>query len=326
MPRKKWPQVLAATLLAALLSGCGHLLAVDTRNPPRAYAPSRAGESLAARFQPVFLVQNERPENSIGRVKAEREPGGGERLYVDPKDPAVYFEETSFSGARGRYTNLVYRVHFPNTPYSLVPFILTARKNVGIMVIVTLNEKSRPVLVTTVHTCGCYAAVVPTTELPRDCLPEGFREGPIRVYGERLPGMLDFSGKGSPRVLVVLRPGVHRVMDLKVIDGEAPEAARRIDAPLVPAGELWRVPFPGGGTTSFFHEGGLLRGHVKGSVKPWETILMSWMALDLFVGADKAFDTARTKNPFYTSLKPWNRHASDLWDFPAFLAFHGFRL
>ena len=33
-----------------------------------------------------------------------------------------------------------------------------------------------------------------------------------------------------------------------------------------------------------------------------------------------------TKNPFYTSLKPWNREASDMWDFATFLKFWGWRL
>jgi hypothetical protein len=33
-----------------------------------------------------------------------------------------------------------------------------------------------------------------------------------------------------------------------------------------------------------------------------------------------------TSNPFYTSLKPWNRKASDMWNFTEFLEFWGWRL
>ncbi len=33
-----------------------------------------------------------------------------------------------------------------------------------------------------------------------------------------------------------------------------------------------------------------------------------------------------TQNPFYTSLKPWNRKASDMWNFAHFLQFWGWRL
>jgi hypothetical protein len=37
-------------------------------------------------------------------------------------------------------------------------------------------------------------------------------------------------------------------------------------------------------------------------------------------------DRRETNNPFYASLKPWNREASDMWEFPGFLTFWGWRL
>ena len=62
-------------------------------------------------------------------------------------------------------------------------------KNVGVFVVVTLDELARPVLVTTVHTCGCYGAIVPTDYLRPDALPEHWTGQPLDVYGERLrPG------------------------------------------------------------------------------------------------------------------------------------------
>ena len=33
-----------------------------------------------------------------------------------------------------------------------------------------------------------------------------------------------------------------------------------------------------------------------------------------------------TKNHLYTSLKPWNRNESDMWNFARFLEFWGWRL
>jgi len=78
------------------------------------------------------------------------------------------------------------------------------------------------------------------------------------------------------------------------------------------------------GVLSFYHEKGVLNGFVKGAVKPLESLFISFFALDFFVGTDKAYtDTDITGNRFYTSLKPWNRKRSDLWDFPAVLAFRG---
>jgi hypothetical protein len=56
-------------------------------------------------------------------------------------------------------------------------------------------------------------------------------------------------------------------------------------------------------------------------------IFMSLISLDLFVGSDKIYaDPAVSGNPFYTSLKPWRRDDSDMWDFPRFLAYWGWGL
>jgi len=66
---------------------------------------------------------------------------------------------------------------------------------------------------------------------------------------------------------------------------------------------------------------------VNGSIKPWESLFLGLPSLDPLVGSDKAYGNGReTGNPFYTSLKPWNREASDMWDFPGFLRFWGWRL
>jgi len=42
---------------------------------------------------------------------------------------------------------------------------------------------------------------------------------------------------------------------------------------------------------------------------------------------DKEYgDTHESGNPFHTSLKPWNRHNSDMNDFSGYLRFNGWRL
>ena len=118
-------------------------------------------------------------------------------------------------------------------------------------------------------------------------------------------------------------------MDLEIIEGRI-----LCDSPGFEIKIMKRQPMEGldrieinGKTTSFYHKEGILKGHVKGSIKYWESFLMSLMSLDLFVGMDKAYDnTDVTENPFYTSLKIWNRNASDLWHFERFLRFRGWRL
>ncbi len=99
-----------------------------------------------------------------------------------------------------------------------------------------------------------------------------------------------------------------------------------IPTPLAHMEKLQRIPIDGK-TTTFYHNEGLLKGHVKGSVKYWESLFLSLISLDLFVGTDKVYaDTEITGNPFYTSLKPWNRYSSNIWNFSGFLAFWGWDL
>jgi hypothetical protein len=188
---------------------------------------------------------------------------------------------------------------------------------------------NRPVLISTVHTCGCYVSIVPTSQLPRDAFPKNWKDKPLKVYGERLPQKLDYDGKNAQRILVHIRPGVHRVMNLEIIENPDLNHAgvfERMVAQLFPMDALDAISIEGD-TTSFFYETGVVKGHVKGSIKYWESILMSFFSLDLFVGMDKAYaDTDLTENPFYTSLKPWNRNSSDMWNFAGFLEFWGWLL
>lgn len=46
--------------------------------------------------------------------------------------------------------------------------------------------------------------------------------------------------------------------------------------------------------------------------------------MDGLVSMGKRYPNA--VNPFYTSLKPWARTASDMRDFPGFLAYYGWKL
>ena len=285
---------------------------------------------LAAQHAPYFLVYGHQDAyNRIGTPAAELDEQGREHVYVDSRRAAIYFMVSDFSTPKGDYSNLIYRIHFPRVPYSLIPFHLSAGNNGGLLVVVTLNAERQPVLVTTVHTCGCYLSIIPTTHLAQNSFPEGWADQPVYVYGETLPGRLNLSGASKPKVLIHLRPGTHRVMNVEAVAENRGYSSSRpgvIQAPLLPIKQLERLAL-NGGTTSFYYPTGIRKGHVKGSLKPWESILLGLFALDLFVGSDKVYaDRGQSGNIFYTSLKPWNRSASDMWDFGRFLHFWGWRL
>jgi len=328
-----WMRWGAVGVLLALSLGCvkAGMLAYERRLS--VYRVEIGAGEIIERFAPVFVAYNHRdPWNRIGRPSAGIGPDEEEGVWVDPNQPTVYTMTRRFSTDRGRYTNLIYRIHFTRVPYSLVPFHLTAGKNVGLLVVVTLDPAHRPVLFTTVNTCGCYLSVLPTTELPEQCLPEDWTGAErLDVFGESLPAEIDYTGAAEPRVLVHLRPDVHRVMDVEVVEERVLETTpvyRAVPARAAPMESLERLPVDGCNRTTSFYSGAWVdRGHVKASYKLWETLLMSWWSLDFFVGTDKAYaDPSETGNPFYTSLKPWNRTESDMWHFEPFLRFWGWRL
>ncbi len=317
-----------AVLFILFLSACAHGPVAGSATKTL-FLPDQRNGPLSCHFAPSFITDGPvNPHDRIGRPSVKTDARGNIDIYVDIEVPTVYFLKRKFETKKGSYTNLVYRIHFSETPFSIFPFRLTAGKNVGLIVVVTLDDKQKPILVTTVHTCGCYLAMVPTTYLPKDSLPENWKGGPLKVYGEILPNMLDYKKYESPKLIVHLKSADHRVMDLGLIEesetGRIPAVIEGME--ILPLEALESLSHEGG-VTSFYYHKGLKKGHVKGAIKPWETILMSWMSLDFFVGMDKAYsDTRVTENPFYTSLKPWNRTASDMWNFERFLEFWGWRL
>ncbi len=312
------------------LSACAHHRKIPPETTRIVYSADSCQDALVYDYAPLFLTHNYGASyNRIGEPSARYDDRGNEQIYIDTGNPTIFFLKNTFTTPKGNYTNLIYRVHFPKVPFRLIPFYLTAGKNVGLIVVITLDSQQRPILVTTVHTCGCYLVIVPTSFLPRDALPVKWREKPIRAYGENLPWVLDYSKIRDPKLLIHLRPGVHRVMHLEIISEQALQNSQQFNviyADLRSARELEKIPIDGR-TTSFYHQKGLLKGYVKESVKPLESIFLSLLSLDFFVGTDKVYaDPQEYGNPFYTSLKPWNRNASNMWDFAEFLEFWGWQL
>ena len=320
-----------SALILFFVFGCAHPPVKEMGNRAPIYFGNNHSGTLIQRHTPLFAAYGCNDSwNRIGMPSARINEKGEEIVYVDGDRPAIYGLKREFATKRGTYTNLVYRIHFSEVPFSLVPFYLTAGKNVGLLVVLTLDDRNRPLLVTTVSTCGCYVAITPTSYLPREAYPVGWNPAePIHVYGEILPPILDFRRKERPKLLVHLRPDVHRVMDLEVVEEARltnPESRVLIETPLLPMEHLKQIPI-NGQQTSFYYEDWPYKGFVKDSFKSWEAISLSLISLDFFVGTDKIYgDSNKTGTRFYTSLKPWDREESDMWHFDRFLQFNGWRL
>ncbi|OQX20661.1 MAG: hypothetical protein BWK76_00395 [Desulfobulbaceae bacterium A2] len=314
----------ACCLLALLLlSACAGYRGPDRLQAEPALYEATPPSSPAARFAPLLLVEaSQFPYNRPGSPRLARGADGAITAVVDPDRPVLFFQEERFAGRHGTYRNLIYRVHFSEVP----PGHLTSGANVGLVIVVTVDDADRPVLYTTAHTCGCYLAIVPTSHLPAQALPPGWDRQTQNVYGEILPGLLTLPAAGGQgRLQLTLRSETHRVMDMRLVTGQD-VGTTALSLPLLPMATLRQLPLDGR-NASFFEETGASKGYVRHSGKFWERLLISWWALDSRVGEDKDLGpAAETGVIFYTSLKPWAREASDLWRFQAFLDYWGWRL
>ncbi|MBI5137957.1 MAG: hypothetical protein HZA24_11575 [Nitrospirae bacterium] len=326
-----------AAVLAALLAACA------SGPPPRPGVLFRVADdgSQAARFAPLFAPERaDRPENRVGTPSARLEQGdrkaARERVFVDPSSPTIYYQEVPFRTERGAYVNHVYRVHFQKVPYRLKFSHISAGRNTGLLAVVTVDAGGTPLLVTTVHTCGCYLTFLPTEHLDPAVYPPGWptETGAAagarqETWGERPPAVIGFPPRGGAGLpVLVLRDGTHRVADVIPFDPDT--ALEIIPTPLAPVADLETLPVAGAepvATTPFFHPDGPGKGYVKGAHKTLEFLFVSWWALDAHVGHDKRYaPRGETGKVFYTSLKPWARKESDMWEFADFLRYWGWGL
>jgi hypothetical protein len=285
------------------------------------------GAETESESPPLFLLPGwQHPYNRIGRVQARRH-GRHDHVFVEPGRAVIYQGLFSFTGRKGNsYTNQIFRVHFSGTPFSLIPFHLGAGDNIGVLVVITRDSRNRPLLVTTVNTCGCYVAVIPTSYLPAEAFPPDWPIDKQHVFGEVLPSKLDMTNP-EDAFLITIRPAVHRVMDVRVAEAAIMPEIERVEAGIQPLSALKTLPLSDGLVTSMYYDKWPLKGHVKGAIKPWESLLLSLVSLDFYVGMDKEYgSTEEIGNPFYTSLKPWNRKRSDMNNFADFLLFMGWQL
>lgn len=276
---------------------------------------------------PAFIIEN--PEHDYNRIATPEVTQADDtiQLLMNTDRATVYAEERVWQGQYGKYTNLIYRIHFSEIPLQVWPIHLGAGKNIGLFIIITLNDTNMPVLITTLHTCGCYLSFTPTSYLSPVHFPENWPEGEQYIYGEYLPTLLKYQEEHPiERLTLLIRDSTHRVKDISLSSNSLtpPQNDSYTIAPLT---ELKELSADTGETLSFFETSGSRKEYVIDSQKILERLFISWWAFDWRVGEDKRL--GRDANDgiiFYTSLKPWAREESDLRDFSSFLSYWGWKL
>ncbi|MFH0785712.1 MAG: hypothetical protein V2B20_27710 [Pseudomonadota bacterium] len=321
------PPTFIAAFLTLFLLGC-------TQSPrglldqAALYIPP-APASITEANTPAFLLKEpSKTFNQIGTPSVAAGTGQEPEIFVTPEKPAVFFESQKFSTTKGVYTNIIYRIHFPEVPLSWASLNLTAGRNPGLLFIYTLDESGTLLLVTTVHTCGCYLAFFPTEAMPREALPQNWSTSPQSIYGFTLPSILRFPNSDTAnRITFTLESEIHRISDITVTDNSTRQAiGQQVQMRMLPMLDLYSLPYQDK-TVPFFETEGSRNGYVKNNTKILERLFISWWALDLHVGEDKAFSiNDKSDTVFYTSLKFWARKDSDLKNFSAFLQYWGWQL
>lgn len=309
----------------ALSSGGCSLISPPPPNHAQAvlYLPANDDTNPVNLYAPLFLIEeNQQDYNRIGTPSLRVDTAGNPERYIDTGQATIYTMTQEFQTTSGTYTNLIYRVHFPLTP---LPH-LTAGKNVGLLVYITLNSEQEVILITTLHTCGCFLGFIPTLQLPEKSWPRGWDKSGQSVFGEKLPGLLQKTG-ADQRLILDLRSETHRVRRARYADRKDYSNYAQIPMQMKAMAELDHLPAPDGQALSFFATEGVRKGLVIGSNKPLEMIFMGLLALDPFVGEDKALGPPeKTGTRLYTSLKFWARDSSNIWFFERFLRYWGWKL
>ncbi|MBU0482294.1 MAG: hypothetical protein KKG47_14475 [Proteobacteria bacterium] len=324
MNRYSFCRIISLVVVLLLPAGCAVTTPSDIAGNQTLYRHSPEGDTLLERFAPVFLVEeSDRNYNRIGTPAFRKKSADDFKAYIDTSHSTYYALKQEFTIGEKKYANLIYRIHFPETPFPG----LTSGKNVGLLVYITINDREEPLLVSTLHTCGCYLAIIPTDKFDPAGVPGWWSFDRVDVYGESLPGLLKTGDDKNPgeKLILTIRSKNHRVKDLRFASSEDP-ATQTEASSLKPMDDLTRLP-AGSGTLSFFETEGVRKGYVRESHKPLEMAFMSWWAIDPFIGVDKALGPEEvTGRVFYTSLKFWARRKSNIWNFPTFLEYWGWDL
>jgi len=313
-------------VLLVVLDGCASFGHKQSTPPVALYVAQ--GNAELTRYAPMIMHENDtEPFNQIGTPVVRSRKNGKPRIEINSATPTIYADKHAFTSVNGQeFTNYIYRIHFEKVPFSVTPFHVTAGRNGGLFIITTVDERGQPLLYTTVHTCGCYLAFVATQYMPVKAYPDNWPDDLQRVFGETLATKIELTGENRWPV-ITLRDGTHRVTNL---DARNPAVLQRnhrvLRTPLRSLASLRQLPSENG-PVSMFQTRGLREGYVRNIFKPFELLLISWWAFDLNVGVDKMYgDADVTGTRFYTSLKPWARKKSDMWNFAAFLDYWGWKL
>jgi hypothetical protein len=166
---------------------------------------------------------------------------------VDTTQPVVYRRSTHTLVGSRWLRQLVYTVWFTERPASSRLDLLSGTLD-GVIVRITLAPDGAPLMLDSIHTCGCWHQFYPA---PGVALRE---DAPGTVEWAFVPSALPALERGQ-RLAVRLASATHHVTGIAT---PSPMPAQRYA--LRDDNELRSLPLPGGGARSLYAADGLVRG------------------------------------------------------------------
>ncbi len=206
-------------------------------------------ERLFAAYAPLLDIEAQGAFDEIG-APAWQHDG---RIGVDTHRPVVY-QRLAQTLVRGQpLLQLVYTLWFPERPKSS-RFDLLAGALDGLILRITLAPDGTPLMLDTIHACGCYHLFFPA---PGVTLRAG---APSNEEWAFVPAELPAWRPGS-RFVVRIASATHDVLGVTVTAQAMPEPSAELATyARRPESALRRLPTPTGGTRSLYGPDGLVAG------------------------------------------------------------------
>ncbi len=228
---------------AAALAGLWRNRPRDALGLPH-FTPEETAALLAA-YAPVLEVQTRGDHDRFGALAWRSD---GAVPTVDTATPVLY-QRVAITRYRGhRLLQLVYSLWFPERPAQSRFDVLAGVLDAVVLRITLAPDDGRPLLVDTIHGCGCYHLFLPTPEVRlRGDAPAGIEWAYAPIT---LPPLA-----AGERIVVRLTSASHDVVGSTRDDGApgTPYALRDEHA-------LRTLPIPNGTTRSLFGPDGLVAG------------------------------------------------------------------
>jgi hypothetical protein len=210
---------------------------------------AEAAERLLAAHAPLFDIEAQAAYDAIGAPAWQ----AGGSIGVDTTRPVVYQRLTHTLVGGQALTQLVYTLWFPERPRKGA-FDLLGGPLDGVVVRLTLAPDGRPLLLDTIHACGCYHLFFPARGVTLR------PDAPTNEEWAFVPASLPEWAPGS-RFVVRIASATHYVLGVTNTTQTSTAAATYIRRP---ESDLRALPRPEGGTRSLYGPDGLVAGSERG--------------------------------------------------------------